>query len=167
MTYIKKLVMHGFKSFANKTEINFDKGVSTIIGPNGAGKSNISDALCFVLGRSSSKSIRAAKSKNLLFMGSKYVKPAREANVDLVFDNSNRTFSIDKDEIILSRTVKHSGSSVYRINEEVKTRAEVIELLAQAGIDAHGFNLVLQGQIQAVVRMHPEDRRKVVEEVAG
>lgn len=167
MAHIKKLVMHGFKSFANKTEISFDKGINVIIGPNGSGKSNISDALCFVLGRLSTKSIRAAKAKNLLFMGSKYVKPAREAMVEMVFDNSDRAFGMDKDEISLMRTVRHNGLSVYKINGETKTRADIIEALAQAGIDPHGFNLVLQGQIQAVVRMHPEERRKVVEEVAG
>ncbi len=167
MAHIKKLVMHGFKSFANKTEIAFDKGINVIIGPNGSGKSNISDALCFVLGRLSTKSIRAAKAKNLLFMGSKYVKPAREAMVEMVFDNSDRAFGMDKDEISLMRTVRHNGLSVYKINGETKTRADIIEALAQAGIDPHGFNLVLQGQIQAVVRMHPEERRKVVEEVAG
>ncbi len=167
MTHIKRLVMHGFKSFANKTEIPFNNGVNTIIGPNGSGKTNIADALCFVLGRLSTKSIRAAKAKNLLFMGTKYVKPAREASVELVFDNSNRTFSIDNDEIAISRIVKHSGSSVYKINNETKTRAEVIELLAQGGIDPYGFNLILQGQIQSIVGMHPEDRRKIIEEVAG
>lgn len=159
--------MHGFKSFANKTEISFDKGVNVIIGPNGSGKSNISDALCFVLGRLSTKSIRAAKAKNLLFMGSKYVKPSREAVVELVFDNMDRTFPIDENEINITRIVRSNGLSVYKINNESKTRAEIIDMLAQAGIDPHGFNLVLQGQIQSVVRMHPEDRRKIVEEVAG
>ena len=167
MTYIKKLVMHGFKSFAQKTEVIFDKGINIFIGPNGSGKSNISDALCFVLGRLSTKSIRAAKAKNLLFMGSKYTKPSREAMVELVFDNSDHTFSVERNEISIARTVRHNGLSIYRINGEVKTRADVVETLAKAGIDAHGFNLVLQGQIQAVVRMHPEDRRKIVEEVAG
>lgn len=159
--------MHGFKSFARKTEIVFDKGINVILGPNGSGKSNVSDALCFVLGRLSIKSMRAAKAKNLMFMGSKYIKPAREANVELVFDNSDRVFGIDKDEIVLSRTVKHNGQGVYKINGETKTRIEIIEMLAHAGIDPHGFNLVLQGQIQAIVKMHPEDRRKIIEEVAG
>lgn len=167
MVYIKKLVMHGFKSFANRTEIVFDKGINVIIGPNGSGKSNISDALCFVLGRLSTKSIRAAKAKNLLFMGSKYAKPARDAEVELVFDNTDRSFALDTPEVTISRVVRHNGMSVYRINGETKTRAEVIEMLAQGGIDPHGFNLILQGQIQAVVKMHPEERRKIIEEVAG
>ncbi|MEK6889003.1 MAG: chromosome segregation SMC family protein [Nanoarchaeota archaeon] len=167
MVHIKRMVMHGFKSFARRTEIVFDTGINVILGPNGSGKSNVSDALCFVLGRLSIKSMRAAKAKNLLFMGSKYIKPAREAMVELVFDNSDRGFNIDNDEISLKRIVKYNGQGVYRINEETKTRIEVIETLAQAGIDPYGFNLVLQGQIQSIVKMHPEDRRKIIEEVAG
>jgi chromosome segregation protein len=167
MVFIKKLVIQGFKSFAKRTEIVFDKGINVILGPNGSGKSNISDALCFVLGRLSVKSMRAAKAKNLIFMGSKFVKPSKEAYVELVFDNSDKAISIEKDEVVIKRSVRYNGQSVYKINDEVKTRAEIIELLAQAGIDPHGFNMVLQGQIQSVVKMHPEDRRKIIEEVAG
>lgn len=159
--------MAGFKSFSHKTEIIFDKGVNLILGPNGSGKSNIADALCFVLGRLSIKSIRAAKARNLLFIGSKYSKPSREASVEIVFDNTDRAFSIDKNEINITRIVRLNGQSIYKINGEAKTRIEIIEMLAQAGIDPHGFNLILQGQIQSIVRMHPEERRKVVEEVAG
>jgi len=167
MAHIKKLVMQGFKSFAKKTEVIFDKDINVIIGPNGSGKSNVSDALCFVLGRLSIKSMRAAKAKNLIFMGSKYVKPAKEAVVDLVFDNSENTFALDGDEVHLKRIVRRNGQSIYKINDETKTRTEVIEMLAQAGIDPHGFNLILQGQIQSIVKMHPEERRKIIEEVAG
>ncbi len=159
--------MQGFKSFARRTEIVFDKGITIIIGPNGAGKTNISDSLAFVLGRLSVKSMRASKARNLLFMGSKYIKPAREAFVELVFDNTDRAFSIDKDEISLKRIVRHNGQSVYKINDETKTRAEIIEMLAQAGIDPYGFNIVMQGQIQSIVKMHSEERRKIIEEVAG
>ncbi|MEK6927674.1 MAG: LAGLIDADG family homing endonuclease [Nanoarchaeota archaeon] len=132
-----------------------------------AHNSNVSDALCFVLGRLSIKSMRAAKAKNLLFMGSKYVKPVKDASVELVFDNSDKKFGIEADEVALMRIVKHNGASVYKINGETKTRIEVIETLAQAGIDPYGFNLVLQGQIQSIISMHPEDRRKIIEEVAG
>jgi len=129
--------------------------------------SNVSDALCFVLGRLSIKSMRAAKAKNLLFMGSKDAKPAREASVEIVFDNSNKTFALPTNEISIKRIVRHNGQSVYKINNETKTRTEVIETLAQAGIDPHGFNIILQGGIQSVVRMHPDERRKIIEEVAG
>ncbi|OIO80474.1 hypothetical protein AUJ84_03360 [Candidatus Pacearchaeota archaeon CG1_02_32_132] len=167
MTHVKKLTIHGFKSFAPKTEITFGNGINTIVGPNGSGKSNISDALCFVLGRLSAKSLRAQKSKNLLFMGSKYTKPAKEASVELVFDNTNNTFAMPSPEVALARIVRRNGQSIYKINNEVKTRGEVLETLAQAGIDPNGFNIILQGNIQAIVKAHPEERRKIVEEVAG
>lgn len=167
MAHIKKLVIHGFKSFAKKTEIPFDKGINVVIGPNGSGKSNISDALCFVLGRLSVKSMRAEKAKNLIFMGSKYMRPAREASVEIVFDNSDGAFALDSKEIILQRIVRLKGQSIYKINGEAKTRAEIIETLGQAGIDPYGYNIILQGQIQAIVKMHPEERRKIIGEVAG
>ncbi len=167
MLYIKKLVMHGFKSFVRKTEIPLAPGINVIVGANGSGKSNISDALCFVLGRLSIKSMRAVKAGNLIFLGSKAAAPAKEAIVEIVFDNSDRTFSIDKDEILIKRIVRRNGQSVYKINDEVKTRQEVLSLLAQAGIDPNGFNIVLQGEIQNFVRMMPEERRKVIEEVSG
>jgi chromosome segregation protein len=132
-----------------------------------AHNSNISDALCFVLGRLSVKSMRAEKAKNLIFMGSKYVRPAKEASVELHFDNSDGAFAIDTKEIVIERTVRLKGQSIYKINGEVKTRAEIIETLGQAGIDPYGYNIILQGQIQSIVKMHPEDRRKIIGEVAG
>ena len=167
MVFIKKIVIQGFKSFARRTEIPFDKGVNVVIGANGSGKSNISDALCFALGRLSIKSLRAAKARNLLFMGSKLIKPSAEASVELVFDNTDRTFAIDKNEILIKRMVRRNGQSIYKLNDETKTRQEVLETLAQAGIDPYGFNIVLQGEIQSIVKMHPEERRKIIEEVAG
>lgn len=167
MVFIKKMVANGFKSFARKTEVVFDKEVNTVIGANGSGKSNVADAICFALGRLSIKSMRAAKAKNLLFLGSKYIKPTKEASVELVFDNTDRAFAVDKDEVSLTRIVRRNGQSIYKINHETKTRAEVVELLATAGIDPHGFNIVLQGQIQYIVRMQNEERRKIIEDVAG
>jgi chromosome segregation protein len=167
MTYIKKLVMYGFKSFAKKTEIPFTPEINVILGPNGSGKSNISDALCFVLGRLSMKSIRAAKSSNLIFLGTRTVSPAKEAAVEIVFDNSDKIFSLNSNEISIKRIVRKNGQSIYKINNETKTRQEVLSLLAQGGIDPHGFNIILQGEIQNFVRMHTEERRKVIEEVSG
>jgi chromosome segregation protein len=167
MSYIKKLVMHGFKSFPRKTEIPFTEGINVILGPNGSGKSNISDALCFVLGRLSIKSLRAAKAGNLIFMGTKAASPAKEASVEIVFDNSRQIFSMKGKEVSIKRMVRRNGQSVYKINNETKTRQEVIGLLAQAGIDPQGFNIILQGEIQNFVRMQPDDRRKIIEEVSG
>ena len=159
--------MKGFKSFARETTIHFDRHMNVVVGPNGSGKSNVTDALCFVLGRLSIKSIRAAKASHLIFSGNKQFKPAAIAFVELVLDNSDKTFSLDSEQIIIRRSVKKNGQSTYRINNEVKTRQEVLELLSQAGIDPHGFNIILQGEIERFVKMPAEERRKVLEEVAG
>ncbi len=167
MVNIKKLVMHGFKSFPRKTEIPFTEGINVIVGPNGSGKSNVSDALCFVLGRLSAKSMRAAKAGNLIFYGTKDASPAKEAMVEVVFDNSDKGFTGVSDEVSIKRIVRKNGQSVYKLNDEVKTRQEILSLLAQAGIDPNGFNIILQGEIQNFVRMHNEDRRKIIEEVSG
>ncbi len=167
MVYIKSLTMHGFKSFPRKTEVPFTSGINVVLGPNGSGKSNISDALCFVLGRLSIKSMRAAKARNLIFQGTKAASPAKEAIVELIFDNSDKAFSIEENEISIKRIVRLNGQSIYKINNETKTRQEVLSLLAQAGIDPNGFNIILQGEIQNFVKMHTEDRRKIIEEVSG
>jgi chromosome segregation protein len=167
MTFIKKLVIHGFKSFPRKTELPFTPNINVILGPNGSGKSNISDALCFVLGRLGVKSMRAAKTRNLIFLGSKLVAPSKEAFVEIVFDNSDEIFSIEENEISIKRIIRKNGQSIYKINDKTKTRQEVLFLLAQAGIDPNGFNIILQWEIQNFVRMHPIDRRKIIEEVSG
>lgn len=167
MAYIKKLVMHGFKSFVRKTEVPFTNQINVVLGPNGSGKSNISDAMCFVLGRLSIKSMRAAKAKNLIFLGTKEIGPAKEAMVEIVFENSDKTFSLDSTEVSIKRIVRKNGQSIYKINNHTKTRQEVLSLLAQAGIDPNGFNIILQGEIQNFVRMRPDDRRKIIEEVSG
>ena len=167
MVHVKRLVMHGFKSFVKKTELPFTPEINVVLGPNGSGKSNITDALCFVLGRLSIKSMRAAKAKNLIFLGSKIAAPAKEAVVEIVFENADRIFSIDKDEVSIKRIVRKNGQSIYKIDNQTKTRQEVLALLAQAGIDPNGFNIILQGEIQNFVRMHTEERRKIIEEVSG
>ncbi len=167
MPHIKKIVMHGFKSFANKTEIIFENAMNVVVGPNGSGKSNITDALCFVLGRLSIKSIRAAKAANLLFSGNKYHKPSQECIVELIFDNEDKTFPIESPELSIKRIVRKNGQSVYKINNKIKTRQELLEILAQAGIDPNGFNIVLQGEIASLIKLSPDERRKIIEEVAG
>src|SRR3989344_3275463 len=167
MFHVKKLVMQGFKSFPRKTELHFTEGINVILAPNGSGKSNISDALCFVLGRLSIKSLRAAKAQNLIFLGTKIASPSKEAIVEIVFDNSHRVFSLESDEVSIKRTVRKNGISIYKINNETKTRQEILTLLAQAGVDPNGFNIILQGEIQNFVNIHTEERRKVIEEVSG
>lgn len=159
--------MHGFKSFANETVIELQHGFNCVIGPNGAGKSNILDALCFVLGKSSSKGLRVEKAGNLLFNGGKHGKPATKAIVSLYFDNSKKIFPLSDDEIKLSRIVNSKGVSAYKINNKKATRAQVLDLLSAARINPEGYNIILQGDIIRFVEMSPFDRRGLIEDVSG
>src|SRR3990167_2901330 len=113
MAYIKRLVMHGFKSFPKRTELPFSQRINVILGPNGSGKSNVSDAICFALGRLSIKSMRAAKASNLIFLGAKSISPAKEASVEVVFDNSQKIFSLNVDELSIKRILRKNGQSLY------------------------------------------------------
>jgi chromosome segregation protein len=167
MPFVKEIVVHGFKSFARETRIPFRNTMNVIVGPNGSGKSNVTDAICFVLGRMGSKSMRAKRLSNLIFAGTDKYKPAQEASVEMIFDNSDKGFSLTDPEISIKRILRRNGAGVYKINGEIKTRQEVLELLAQAGIDPNGFNLVLQGEIDSFVKMTADERREVIEEVAG
>ncbi|MEM3374634.1 MAG: chromosome segregation protein SMC [Candidatus Woesearchaeota archaeon] len=167
MTKINKLVMQGFKSFALKTELVFGPGFNCILGPNGSGKSNVLDALCFVLGKSSSKSLRAEKTANLIYNGGKTKQPAKEASVIIYFDNSNNEFPINEKEVKITRTVKQNGNSIYKINDKTVTRNQIVELLSHARINPDGYNIVLQGDIVRIVEMSPIERRQIIEEIAG
>jgi len=168
MTRINKLVMKGFKSFANKTELVFGKKFNCILGPNGAGKSNVLDALCFVLGKSSVKGMRAEKSANLIYNGGKRKSPAKEGIVSIYFDNTSKTFGDEfGDEIEITRIVKQSGQSTYKINGKTRTRQQILDLLSKARINPDGYNIILQGDIVQLVEMTPLERRGMVEEIAG
>lgn len=167
MTKINKLVLHGFKSFARRTELVFGKDFNCVLGPNGSGKSNILDALCFVLGKSSAKALRSEKASNLIYNGGKSKKPAKDGEVSIYFDNSSKVFPTDADEVKVSRIVRQSGQSVYKINDETRTRQQIIELLSLARVDPDGYNIILQGDIVRFVEMPPEDRRMLVEEISG
>ncbi len=129
--------------------------------------SNVLDALCFVLGKSSSKSLRAEKSSNLIYNGGKTKKPANEAEVSIFFDNKEKTFPLTEEEIKISRVVKQNGASKYLINGKTKTRQEVLELLSHSKIDPDGYNIILQGDIVRLIEMSTIERRQVIEEIAG
>ncbi|HLD79338.1 MAG TPA: chromosome segregation protein SMC [Candidatus Nanoarchaeia archaeon] len=166
MTIINRIAIHGFKSFAHKTEVPLDGKYNCILGPNGSGKSNVGDALCFVLGRLSAKSMRAEKASNLIFNGGKDKKPATSAYVEIAFDNQNKTFPLDAKEVVVNRAINKDGSSTYRINGQKKTRTEVLDLLATAKINPDGYNIILQGDITRFVDMNPVERRKIIEEIS-
>lgn len=129
--------------------------------------SNILDALCFVLGKSSSKSLRAEKSANLIYNGGKSRKPAKKGEVSIFFDNENKTFPTDAKEVKISRIVRHSGQSVYKINDKTHTRQQIIDLLNHAKINQDGYNIILQGDIVRFVEMHPIERRQLIESISG
>ncbi|MFC1690812.1 chromosome segregation protein SMC [Nanoarchaeota archaeon] len=167
MTKINKLVMHGFKSFAKRTELVFGNQFNCVLGPNGSGKSNILDALCFVLGKSSAKALRSEKSANLIYNGGKSKKPAKEGEVSIYFDNASKVFPSDDKEIKISRIVRATGQSVYKINNKTKTRQEMLELMSLAKINPDGYNIILQGDIVSFVEMPTVERRQLVEEIAG
>ncbi len=166
-TKITKLVLNGFKSFGKHTELLFGDDFNVILGPNGSGKSNVLDALCFVLGKSSSKQLRAEKSSNLIYNGGKTKQPGKEAEVSIVFDNKTKMFPIEEDEVKVTRIVRQDGASKYKINGKTKTRQEVIELLGMAKINPDGYNIILQGDIVRLVEMSPIERRQIIEEIAG
>ena len=129
--------------------------------------SNVCDALCFVLGKSSAKGLRAERSANLIYNGGKKKNPAKEAEVSVVFDNSRKRFPIATKDVELTRIVRHSGQSVYKINNETRTRQQVLELLSAARIDPDGHNIVLQGDIIGFTEMRPDEKRELIEEIAG
>ncbi len=159
--------MRGFKSFAHKTELLFEDGFNVVLGPNGSGKSNILDAICFVLGKTSAKALRSAKSANLIYNGGKNKKAFAEAEVSIYFDNTKKTFPVDTDEIKVTRIVKGKGISIYKINDEKKTRQQIVDMLSLAKIDPDGYNIILQGDIARFVEMPTSERRVLVEEISG
>jgi len=180
-TKITKLEIKGFKSFANKTELLFGDNYNCVLGPNGSGKSNVMDALCFVLGKGSSKDMRAEKSSNLIYNGGKLKNPAKDGEVSIFFDNTNKVFpeikddskrkkpqeDKYKDEIKITRIIKDNGQSVYKINDRSKTRQEILDLLSFAKINPDGYNIVLQGEIIRLIEMTPLERRQMLEQIAG
>jgi chromosome segregation protein len=166
MTKIVRMTMHGFKSFANKTDIVFGEEYNCILGPNGSGKSNVGDALCFVLGRLSAKSMRAEKAANLIFNGGKSKTPSKKGTVEIEFDNQNGDFEGYPKKVIVSRTITKSGSSIYKINDKKGTRTQIIDLLAAAHINPDGYNIILQGDITRFVDMPGKERRQIIEQIS-
>ncbi len=168
MSQIKRLKLEGFKSFAKPTILNFENGFNTVVGANGSGKSNVFDALCFVLGRMSSKGLRADKLGNLVFNGGKDLKPSKQAEVSIYLSNDNKELlNVDLDEVKITRIVNKDGQSKYLLNNQKVTRTEIVEVLGRASIDPDGYNIILQGDIMRIVNMTPNERRELIEEISN
>lgn len=166
-TRITRLVLQGFKSFADRTELLFGEKFNVILGPNGSGKSNVFDAICFVLGKSSARSMRAEKSANLIYNGGTGKQPLKSAEVSIFFDNKTKNFPVPEEEVKITRIVNQEGQSKYKVGQRTVTRQEVLDLLGAAKINPDGYNIILQGDIQQFVLDTPLERRKIIEEIAG
>ena len=171
MVFIKRIEMTGFKSYGNgQINLAFPQGFTGIIGPNGSGKSNVVDAISFVLGELSTKSLRAKELADLIYSGTRPGDKASEkAIVNIIFNNDNHRIPVPVDEVSVQREIKAGGGgSVYRFNGKRSTRTEIMDKLKIANIDVkEGFNLVLQGRIAELASMHPEARREMIEDLAG
>lgn len=159
--------MQGFKSFPDKTELNFGKGITAVVGPNGSGKSNISDAVRWVLGETSTKNLRGSKMEDVIFGGTSARKAVGFAQVQLTLDNSDGTLKDKGDIVTVSRRYYRSGESEYKINGESVLRRDIHELFMDTGLGADGYSMVGQGKIDSIISAKNEDRRELFEEAAG
>lgn len=165
--YLKRLELQGFKSFADKTVLEFMPGITSVIGPNGSGKSNISDAIRWVLGEQSMKSLRGAKSLDIIFAGTQSRKSLGFAEAALVFDNTDGQLPIEYTEVTVSRKIYRSGETGYFINKVPCRLKDVLELFMDTGIGKDGYSIIGQGKIDEILSNKSEDRRHIFEEAAG
>ena len=165
--YLKRLELQGFKSFADKTVLEFMPGITSVIGPNGSGKSNISDAIRWVLGEQSMKSLRGSKSLDIIFAGTQNRKSLGFAEASLVFDNTDGTLPIEYSEVIVTRKIYRSGETGYYINKTPCRLKDVLELFMDTGIGKDGYSIIGQGKIDEILSNKSEDRRHIFEEAAG
>ncbi len=165
--YLKALEIQGFKSFADKTRLSFEKDITAIVGPNGSGKSNISDALLWVMGEQRSKALRGSKMEDVIFGGTEKRGAMGYAQVSLVIDNSAHIFDSDSSEIMLTRRYYRSGESEYYINKEAVRLKDINSLLMDTGLGRDGYSIIGQGRIAEIVSSRSTDRRDVFEEAAG
>ncbi len=165
--YLKKIELQGFKSFANRTELEFNPGITAIIGPNGSGKSNISDAMRWVLGEQSMKALRSSKSEDIIFAGTENRKSLGFAEVSIIFDNEDNSLPIEYSEVTVTRRVYRTGESGFFINKVPCRLKDITELFMDTGIGKDGYSIIGQGRIDEILSTKSEDRRHIFEEAAG
>lgn len=164
---LKKLELYGFKSFSDKTVIEFDKGITGIVGPNGCGKSNIVDSVMWVLGEQSVKNLRGSRMDDVVFKGSEKRKPNGFAEVSITFDNSDGTLPISYNEVLISRRLYRSGESLYRINGSECRLKDITSLFLDSGVGKYGYSIIGQGRVSEMLNATPEGRRYIFDEAAG
>ncbi len=165
--HLKSLILKGFKSFADRTVLSLEPGVTVVVGPNGSGKSNISDAVLWVLGEQSARSLRGQAMEDVIFAGSSARQPVGVAEVDLVLDNSDGTLPIEFNEVTITRRMFRSGESEYLINQSPSRLMDVQELLHDTGLGRDTHSIISQGRLDEILNSRPEDRRALIEEAAG
>ncbi len=164
---LKRLEIYGFKSFAEKTQILFNAGITGIVGPNGSGKSNIGDAVRWVLGEQNARVLRGSRMEDVIFNGTARRKAANYCEVSLVFDNEDRALRSDYSEVMVTRRVYRSGESEYYLNKAICRLKDVLELFRDTGIGRDGYSLIGQGRIDEILSARSDDRRQIFEEAAG
>jgi len=164
---LKRLEIYGFKSFADRTVVVFDQGITGIVGPNGSGKSNLSDAVRWVLGEQSAKALRGGKMEDVIFNGTQKRKRLGYCEVSLVFDNEDHALPVDFTEVMITRRVYRSGEGEYYINKAACRLRDIIELFRDTGIGKEGYSIIGQGRIGEILSQKSEDRRGIFEEAAG
>ena len=165
--YLKSLVLKGFKSFADRSVMAFEPGITSVVGPNGSGKSNISDAVLWVLGERNAKNLRGQAMEDVIFAGSSARKSLGIAEVDLVLDNTDGTLPVDFAEVSLTRRMYRSGESEYLINGAPARRMDFMDILHDTGLGTGTHSIIGQGNLDAILASRPEDRRTLIEEAAG
>lgn len=165
--YLKRIELSGFKSFADKTELEFVRGITAVVGPNGSGKSNISDGIRWVLGEQSAKSLRGGKMEDVIFAGSDARKAVNYGEVSLTLDNSEQSLPLDYNEVTVTRRVHRSGDSEYFINKQACRLRDITELFMDTGIGKEAYSIIGQGRIEEILSTKSEDRRGIFEEASG
>ena len=165
--YLKSIEVNGFKSFANRIDFKFEKGITGIVGPNGSGKSNVADAVRWVLGEQSASKLRGSKMEDVIFAGTEQRKPQAAAYVAITLDNSDHSLPIDYNEVTVARRVYRSGESEYLLNGNVTRLKDINSLFFDTGIGKEGYSIIGQGQIERILSDKPDDRRALFDEAAG
>ena len=165
--YLKALELDGFKSFSNKTILDFTRGITAVVGPNGSGKSNILDAILWVLGEQSYKSIRAAQSSDVIFSGGKNKRASNFAEVSLIIENSDRYLDYESDEVKITRKVYRNGEGEYLINNKRARLKDIHNLFMDTGIGKQAYSIIGQGRVERIIGSNPKEIREIIEEAAG